>query len=54
VTACPGIQVFSAFGTFASGLTAALAATPAQILEAHGTYDRATNTFSASSVDVVL
>jgi Domain of unknown function (DUF4382) len=54
VTACPGIQVFSAFGTFATDLTAALAATPAQQLVAKGTYDRATNTFSASSVDVVL
>jgi Domain of unknown function (DUF4382) len=54
VTACPGIQVFSAFGTFATGLTAALAATPALILEARGTYNRATNLFSASSVDVVL
>ena len=54
LTGCGGINVFSAFGTFATGLTAALAATPALILEAHGTYNRATNTFSASSVDVVL
>jgi hypothetical protein len=49
-----GIHVFSAFGTFASDLTAALATTPALVLEAHGTYNRATNIFSASSVDVVL
>jgi hypothetical protein len=49
-----GIHVFSAFGTFATDLTAALAATPALVLEAHGTYNRATNIFSASSVDVVL
>jgi hypothetical protein len=54
LVACPGIQVFSAFGTFASGLTAALAATGALQMEAKGTYNRATNTFSASSVDVVL
>jgi len=49
-----GINVFSSFGTFATGLTAALAAAPALVLEARGTYNRATNTFSASSVDVVL
>jgi hypothetical protein len=54
VTACPGIRVFSAFGTFATDLTAALATTSALQLEARGTYNRATNTFSASSVDVVL
>jgi hypothetical protein len=54
VTACPGIQVFSAFGTFATSLTAALASTAALQMEARGTYDRAHNTFSASSVDVVL
>jgi len=49
-----GIHVFSAFGTFATDLTAALATTSALVLEARGTYNRATNTFSASSVDVVL
>jgi hypothetical protein len=49
-----GIHVFSAFKTFASDLTTALATTPALQMEAHGTYNRATNTFSASSVDVVL
>jgi hypothetical protein len=49
-----GIHVFSAFKTFASDLTTALATTSALQLEAHGTYNRATNTFSASSVDVVL
>jgi hypothetical protein len=35
-------------------LTTALATTPALQFEARGTYDRATNTFSASSVNVVL
>ncbi|HWS66282.1 MAG TPA: hypothetical protein VN325_26265 [Steroidobacteraceae bacterium] len=49
-----GIHVFSAFKTFATDLPIALATTPALQLEAHGTYNRATNTFSASSVDVVL
>jgi hypothetical protein len=49
-----GIHVFSAFGTFATDLTTALATAAALQMEAHGTYNRATNTFSASSVDVVL
>jgi hypothetical protein len=49
-----GINVFSAFGSFASGLTAALATAPASELEARGTYDRATNTFYAISMNVVL
>jgi hypothetical protein len=49
-----GIHVFSAFGTFATDLPTALATTPALQMEARGTYNRATNTFSASSVDVVL
>jgi hypothetical protein len=54
VVACPGIHVFSVLGTFASDLTTALATTAALQMEARGTYNRATNTFSASSVDVVL
>ncbi len=49
-----GINVFSSFATFATDLTAALPATPALQLEARGTYDRATNTFTAISVNVVL
>jgi hypothetical protein len=49
-----GINVYSAFSTFASNLTTALATTPALQLEARGTYDRATNTFTAISVSVVL
>lgn len=49
-----GINVFSVFGTFAAGLTTALATTPAVQFEARGTYDRATNTFNAISVNVVL
>jgi hypothetical protein len=49
-----GINVFNVFSTFASGLPAALAATPALQFEARGTYNRATNTFNAISVDVVL
>ena len=35
-------------------LVTALATTPALQLEARGTYDRATNTFTAISVSVVL
>ena len=49
-----GISVYSAFGTFANGLTAALATTPALVFEARGTFDRATNTFYAISANVVL
>jgi hypothetical protein len=49
-----GINVFNEFATFASGLSTALATTPAIQLEARGTYNRATNTFYAISVDVVL
>jgi len=49
-----GISVFSAFGTFATGLAAALPTTGALEFEARGTYDRATNTFYAISANVVL
>jgi len=54
-TALPGVQVFSAYGTFAHDLAANLALlTPVVDLEARGTYNRATNTFNAISIDVVL
>jgi len=49
-----GISQFSAFPSFESGLATALATTPALQFEAHGTYDRATNTFTAISVNLVL
>jgi hypothetical protein len=49
-----GISQFSAFGTFESGLATALTSAPALQFEARGTYDRATNTFTAISVNVVL
>ena len=49
-----GVNVFNVFSTFASGLPAALATTPALQFEARGTYDRASNTFNAISVNVVL
>jgi hypothetical protein len=49
-----GINVFNVFSTFVSGLPAAIAATPAVQFEARGTYNRATNTFNAISVNVVL
>jgi Domain of unknown function (DUF4382) len=54
VAAPGGVSVFSVFGTFATGLTAALPTAPALQFEARGTYDRASNTFSASSVNVVF
>jgi hypothetical protein len=50
----PGINVFSSFSTFSSGLTTALATTPALQFEARGTYDRASNTFTAISANVLL
>ena len=53
-TAPAGINVFSDFATFASGLGTTLATTAPLQFEARGTYNRATNTFSASSVNVVL
>jgi hypothetical protein len=49
-----GISVFSAFSTFSSSLTTAASSTPALQLEARGTYNRSTNTFTAISVAVVL
>jgi hypothetical protein len=49
-----GVNVFSLFATFEAGLTTALSSTPALQLEARGTYNRATNTFTAISVAVVL
>jgi hypothetical protein len=49
-----GISQFSAFASFESGLATALATTPALQFEAHGTYDRATNIFTAISVNLVL
>jgi hypothetical protein len=48
------VSVFSAFSTFGTNLTTALATKPALQLEARGTYDRAANKFYALSVDVVL
>ncbi len=49
-----GIYVYSDFATFATNVTTALASTPAVQFEARGTYDRASNTFYAISVNVVL
>jgi hypothetical protein len=49
-----GIIMASAFGTFATGVSGALPTTPALRFEARGTYDRATNTFTAVSVNAVL
>jgi hypothetical protein len=46
--------MFSDFATFVSGLTTTLATTAPLQFEARGTYNRSANTFSASSVNVVL
>ncbi len=52
-----GVSCFNTFSSFVTGLnTAFAAATPASIaaVTAHGTYNRATNTFSADAINVVL
>ncbi len=49
------IQSFNGFGPFVTQLTTTFATpTPATKLVARGLYDRASNTFTASSIDVVL
>jgi hypothetical protein len=49
------IQSFNGFGPFVTQLTTTFATpTPATQLVARGLYDRASNTFTASSIDVVL
>lgn len=53
--AAAGINVYSVFATFAGQLpTAITAASPALQLVANGTYNRSSNLFTASSIDVVL
>lgn len=53
--AANGISVYSNFGTFVTQLNSTFAAAkPAQQLEARGVYNRATNTFIANTVNVVL
>jgi hypothetical protein len=50
-----GISVYSSFASFVTKLNSTFgAATPAMQLEARGLYDRTTNTFTATSVNVVL
>ena len=54
VTTSP-IESFNTFAAFVTGLNTAFAApTPAVQFVARGMYDRASNTFTASSIDVVL
>ncbi len=54
-TPVSGISVYSSFSQFIAALTPAISATnPVKQLEARGVYDRATNTFVATSVNVVL
>jgi hypothetical protein len=53
--AANGISVYSNFGTFVTQLNSTFAAAkPAMQLEARGLYNRATNTFTANTVNVVL
>ncbi len=53
--AVSGINTFATFATFATGLNSAISATaPVTAFEARGLYDRATNTFTADTVNVVL
>lgn len=49
-----GISQYSVASTYVAQLTSTLAASPALQFEARGTYDRVHNTFSASSINVVL
>jgi hypothetical protein len=49
-----GISQFSAFAAFEKGLATELVTTSALRFEARGTYDRATNTFTAISANVVF
>jgi hypothetical protein len=48
------IQSFNGFGAFVTQLNTTFAATPATRFVARGLYSRAANTFTASSIDVVL
>jgi hypothetical protein len=54
-TVSAGIAAYSGFSQFIAALTPAIsAANPVKQLEARGVYDRATNTFIATSVNFVL
>jgi hypothetical protein len=49
------VDVFNSFPTFVTQVNSMLsAANPALQFEAHGVYDRATNTFTATSINLVL
>jgi hypothetical protein len=48
-----GISVFNTFATFVTKLSAAVVASPALHFVATGVYNRGSNTFTASSIDVV-
>ncbi|MDE1921940.1 MAG: hypothetical protein KGI55_00825 [Gammaproteobacteria bacterium] len=54
-SAAAGIQTFNSFASFVTALNTGLTATTAAVsLEARGSYDRTTNTFTADTVNVVL
>ena len=52
--AANGITAYNSFANFVSQLNSILATKPVQGLEARGLYDRASNTFTATTVDIVL
>jgi hypothetical protein len=55
VTSSTGITVFSSFASFVAQVNSTMtAAAPALQFDAMGLYNRATNTFTATSVNVVL
>jgi hypothetical protein len=53
-TSAGGITMYSSFSTYSTALKTEFASAGATYLEAHGTYNRATNTFTANSIDVVF
>ncbi len=52
--AANGVTAYNGFANFVTQLTTTLNTTPVQQLEARGTYSRASNTFTATTVDIVL
>ena len=55
VTSTTTLEVYSNFAQFVTEVNTAMnSANPARQLEARGVYDRATNTFTATSIDFVL
>ncbi len=53
-SAAHGVTEYNGFASFVTQLNTTLITTPVQQLEARGTYNRVTNIFTASTVDIVL